>query len=81
MPPLGRIGTLASTVGEDVDLFRRRRLAEVAVAPRPARSPRSARAVHSKSLRRIVTKVVRTKSFAQIEIQAGPHRFVSLITP
>ena len=28
----------------------------------------------------IVTKVVKDKVVAQIEIQAGPHRFVSLIT-
>ncbi len=28
----------------------------------------------------IVTRVVRDKVAAQVEIQAGPHRFVSLIT-
>jgi molybdopterin-binding protein len=43
-----------------------------------------ARAARAQSARNrfvgIVTKVVKDKVVAQVEIQAGPHRFVSLIT-
>lgn len=44
--------------------------------PGPGLPPRSAR----NSLRGIVTRVVRDTVMAQVELQAGPHRVVSLMS-
>lgn len=50
---------------------------ELADAPQPPAGARSTR----KSLRGIVTKVARDTVMAQVEMQAGPFRVVSLMCP
>lgn len=57
-------------------------LAELAVAlapPRPAHEPRPARSARNR-LPGVVTKVSRDGVMAQVEMQVGPHRVVSLMT-
>jgi molybdopterin-binding protein len=75
-------GRLASTVGEDGRrYFDGEDLAEIAVTTSASAKPKSPRAQSTRNrFVGIVTKVVKDKVVAQIEIQAGPHRFVSLIT-
>src|ERR1700692_664697 len=75
-------GRLASTVGEDGRrYFDGQDLAEVAVATAASAKPKSPRAQSTRNrFVGIVTKVVKDKVVAQIEIQAGPPRLVSLST-
>jgi molybdopterin-binding protein len=50
---------------------------------RPARQQRAEREVKQSARNRfggIITRVIKDKVAAQVEIQAGPHRLVSLIT-
>jgi molybdopterin-binding protein len=50
---------------------------------RPARQERAEREVKQSARNRfagIITRVIKDKVAAQVEIQAGPHRLVSLIT-
>ncbi|HVA53411.1 MAG TPA: TOBE domain-containing protein [Acidimicrobiales bacterium] len=75
----GRITSTLDSDGkryfEGVDLAR----AAIAEAgPQALKSPR-AQSTRNRFVG-IVTKVVKDKVVAQVEIQAGPHRFVSLIT-
>ena len=56
-------------------------LAKAAIAEASPQAPKSPRAQSTRNrFVGIVTKVVKDKVVAQVEIQAGPHRFVSLIT-
>jgi molybdopterin-binding protein len=55
----------------------------LASAARPARQEKAEREVKQSARNRlpgIITRVVKDKVAAQVEIQAGPHRLVSLIT-
>jgi len=55
----------------------------LATLAKPARMDRGEAAVKQSARNRfpgIITRVVRDKVAAQVEIQAGPHRLVSLIT-
>jgi len=75
----GRIKTTVAADGkryfEGVDLAR----AAVATADSP--KPKSPKAQSTRNrFVGIVTRVVKDKVVAQVDIQAGPHRFVSLIT-
>jgi molybdopterin-binding protein len=71
--PLGRGANGRAAVG-GADLAALAR--ELADAPDPGGALRSAR----NSLRGIVTKVTRDTVMAQVELQAGPHRIVSLMS-
>jgi molybdopterin-binding protein len=75
-------GRVSSTVGKDGRrYFDGEDLAEVAIATAAGAKPKSPRAQSTRNrFVGIVTKVVKDKVVAQIEIQAGPHRFVSIIT-
>jgi molybdopterin-binding protein len=75
-------GRLASTIAEDGKrYFDGEELAEVAITTSQSAKATSPRAQSARNrFVGIVTKVVKDKVVAQIEIQAGPHRFVSLIT-
>jgi molybdopterin-binding protein len=75
-------GRIKSTVDSDGKrYFEGEDLAKVAIATAGPQAPRSPRAQSTRNrFVGIVTKVVKDKVVAQIEIQAGPHRFVSLIT-
>ncbi|HEV3188087.1 MAG TPA: helix-turn-helix domain-containing protein [Acidimicrobiales bacterium] len=56
-------------------------LAKAAIETANPQAPKSPRAQSTRNrFVGIVTKVVKDKVVAQVEIQAGPHRFVSLIT-
>lgn len=56
-------------------------LAKLAIELAAGPSPEGPRAQSARNrFIGIVTKVVKDKVVAQVEIQAGPHRFVSLIT-
>lgn len=56
-------------------------LAKAAIATASPQAPKSPRAQSARNrFVGIVTNVVKDKVVAQVEIQAGPHRFVSLIT-
>jgi molybdopterin-binding protein len=56
-------------------------LATAAIETATPQAPKSPRAQSTRNrFVGIVTKVVKDKVVAQVEIQAGPHRFVSLIT-
>ncbi len=80
--PLGRAGAARSSAGRAsggavVDGAELARVAlELAEGTPPAGGARSAR----NSLRGIVTKVTRDTVMAQVELQAGPHRIVSLMS-
>jgi molybdopterin-binding protein len=68
-------GRIKSSLGADVDL------AHAAIAENRSPSPKSPRAQSTRNrFVGIVTKVVKDKVVAQVEIQAGPHRVVSVIT-
>lgn len=75
-------GRLPSAVAEDGRrTFDGEDLAALAVATATSAKPTSPRAQSARNrFVGIVTRVVKDKVVAQIEIQAGPHRFVSLIT-
>lgn len=75
-------GRLASSVASDGRrTFNGEDLAEIAIATSASAKPKSPRAQSTRNrFVGIVTKVVKDKVVAQVEIQAGPHRFVSLIT-
>ena len=75
-------GRLPSTIADDGRrYFDGEDLAEVAINSSATAKPKSPRAQSARNrFVGIVTKVVKDKVVAQIEIQAGPHRFVSLIT-
>ena len=75
-------GRIKSTVDSDGKrYFEGEDLAKVAIATAGPQMPKSPRAQSTRNrFVGIVTKVVKDKVVAQIEIQAGPHRFVSLIT-
>ena len=75
-------GRLTSTVGKDGRrYFDGEALAKVAIASAASVKPKSPRAQSTRNrFVGIVTRVVKDKVVAQVEIQAGPHRFVSLIT-
>lgn len=75
-------GRLASTVGaggrrsiDGKDLAR----FLTAASPAPAATPVVARSARNR-FPGVVTRVVKDKVTAQVEIQAGPHRVVSLMT-
>ena len=55
-------------------------LAAIAKPQRPQKSDRSARHSARNRFPGIVTRVVKDRVAAQVEIQAGPHRLVSLLT-
>jgi molybdopterin-binding protein len=75
-------GRLPSTIADDGRrYFDGEDLAEVAINTSATAKPKSPRAQSARNrFVGIVTNVVKDKVVAQIEIQAGPHRFVSLIT-
>jgi molybdopterin-binding protein len=75
-------GRLPSTIADDGRrYFDGEDLAAVAINTSATAKPKSPRAQSARNrFVGIVTKVVKDKVVAQIEIQAGPHRFVSLIT-
>ncbi len=75
-------GRIKSTVASDGKrYFEGEELARAAVAAGGGPAPKSPRAQSTRNrFVGIVTKVVKDKVVAQVEIQAGPHRFVSLIT-
>lgn len=75
-------GRLASTVAADGRrTFDGEDLAGLAIATTVSAKPKRPRAQSTRNrFVGIVTKVVKDKVVAQVEIQAGPHRFVSLIT-
>jgi molybdopterin-binding protein len=75
-------GRIASTIESDGKrYFQGEDIATVAIATAGSPTPKSPRAQSARNrFVGIVTKVVKDKVVAQIEIQAGPHRFVSIIT-
>jgi molybdopterin-binding protein len=75
-------GRLTSTVAEDGRrTFDGEDLAKLAITTSVSAKPKTPRAQSARNrFVGIVTKVVKDKVVAQVEIQAGPHRFVSLIT-
>jgi len=75
-------GRIKSSLGEDGKrYFEGVDLANAAVAEGHSPSPRSPRAQSTRNrFVGIVTRVLKDKVVAQIEIQAGPHRVVSVIT-
>ena len=75
-------GRIKSSLGDDGKrYFEGVDLALAAIEENRSPSPKSPRAQSTRNrFVGIVTKVVKDKVVAQIEIQAGPHRFVSLIT-
>ena len=57
--------------------------ASLARVAKPKRAPKSREVVIQSARNRfpgIVTRVIKDRVAAQVEIQAGPHRFVSLLT-
>ncbi len=75
-------GRLRSTVASDGRrTFDGEDVAKMAITTSASAEPKSPRAQSARNrFVGIVTKVVKDKVVAQVEIQAGPHRFVSLIT-
>jgi molybdopterin-binding protein len=75
-------GRIKSSLGDDGKrYFEGVDLAAAAVAGNRSPSPQSPRAQSTRNrFVGIVTRVVKDKVVAQIEIQAGPHRVVSVIT-
>jgi molybdopterin-binding protein len=75
-------GRLASSVGEDGKrYFEGEDLAAAAVAMAESPSLSSPRAQSARNrFVGIVTRVTKDAVVAQVDIQAGPHRFVSVIT-
>lgn len=75
-------GRIKSSLGDDGKrYFEGADLAHAAVAESHSPSPKSPRAQSTRNrFVGIVTKVVKDKVVAQVEIQAGPHRVVSVIT-
>lgn len=75
-------GRIKSSLGPDGKrYFEGVELAKAAVAEGGATSPTSPRAQSTRNrFVGIVTKVTKDKVVAQVEIQAGPHRVVSVIT-
>jgi len=75
----GRINSTVSADGKRY--FEGEELAKAAVEGAGAPTPKNPRAQSTRNrFVGIVTKVVKDKVVAQIDIQAGPHRFVSIIT-
>jgi molybdopterin-binding protein len=72
----GRLTAVRSSGGQ--------RLIDGASLARLAKPKRSVKPVAAQSARNrfpgIVTRVIKDRVAAQVEIQAGPHRFVSLLT-
>jgi len=78
----GRIATLRDSSGRSVvDGAELAQLAEelAAAAPRPDTAPVMLESARNR-FTGLVTRVVRDAVMAQVEIQAGPHRLVSLIS-
>jgi len=78
----GRIATLRDSSGRSVvDGAELAQLAEelAAAAPRPDAQPVVLESARNR-FTGLVTRVVRDAVMAQVEIQAGPHRLVSLIS-
>jgi molybdopterin-binding protein len=75
-------GRIASTIESDGKrYFEGEDIATVAIATAGSPAPKSPKAQSARNrFVGIVTKVVKDKVVAQVEIQAGPHRFVSIIT-
>ena len=75
-------GRIKSSLGDDGKrYFEGVDLAHAAVAENRSPSPKSPRAQSTRNrFVGIVTRVVKDKVVAQVEIQAGPHRVVSVIT-
>jgi molybdopterin-binding protein len=75
-------GRITSSLGEDGKrYFEGVDLAQAAISEHRSASPKSPRAQSTRNrFVGIVTKVVKDKVVAQVEIQAGPHRVVSIIT-
>lgn len=78
----GESGRIAVTIGDDGRrYYDGADLAKLAIDLAGAAKPTQPRAQSARNrFVGIVTKVVKDKVAAQVEIQAGPHRFVSLIT-
>ena len=75
----GRIKS--TTSGDGKRLFDGEDLADAAITAAGSTKPKSPRAQSTRNrFVGIVTKVVKDKVVAQVEIQAGPHRFVSIIS-
>jgi molybdopterin-binding protein len=75
-------GRIKSSLGSDGKrYFEGVDLAHAAVAESRSPTPKSPRAQSARNrFVGIVTRVVKDKVVAQVEIQAGPHRVVSIIT-
>lgn len=75
-------GRIRSTISSDGKrLFDGEDLADTAIATAGSTKPKSPRAQSTRNrFVGIVTKVVKDKVVAQVEIQCGPHRFVSIIS-
>ncbi|MHB2028124.1 MAG: TOBE domain-containing protein [Acidimicrobiales bacterium] len=75
-------GRIASTLDRDGKrFFEGGELARAAIAQAGGQTPRNPRAQSARNrFVGIVTNVVKDKVVAKVEIQSGPHRFVSLIT-
>ena len=75
-------GRIKSSLGKDGKrYFEGVDLADAAVAENRSPSPKSPRAQSTRNrFVGIVTRVIKDKVIAQVEIQAGPHRVVSVIT-
>lgn len=74
----GRLGSRQSSGRRLIDGGELARFAET-LAPVPSVSPVSSESTRNR-FSGIVTKVVKDKVMAQVEVQAGPHRIVSLIS-
>lgn len=75
-------GRIRSTVADDGKrYFEGEDLAKMAIDTAGAQTPKTPGAQSTRNrFVGIVTRVVKDKVVAQVEIQAGPHRFVSVIT-
>jgi len=75
-------GRIKSSLGDDGKrYFEGVDLAHAAIEENRSPSPKSPRAQSTRNrFVGIVTKVIKDKVVAQVEIQAGPHRVVSVIT-
>lgn len=75
----GRLPTTRSPGGQRV--VEGSDLAALAVALAPPRPPEAGRAQSARNrVAGIVTRVVRDEVMAQVELQAGPHRIVALLS-
>ena len=74
-------GRIKSSLDDGKRYFQGVDLAQAAIAENRSPSPKSPRAQSTRNrFVGIVTRVVKDKVVAQVEIQAGPHRVVAVIT-